>query len=84
MKKIRRHIPGKQKKNRKAVQERLEKQTASFGKHPKECCVCSTPFERTKETVKTWQVVIKSERVRLTCPDCWDIIEKVVEKEHEE
>jgi hypothetical protein len=79
MKKIRHHVPGKKKKERKEAKERLEKQTAAFLDHPKECCVCKTEFERTHETVKTWQVSVVEDRVRLTCPDCWGKINEVLE-----
>ena len=79
MKKIRKHIPGKRKQEWKEAKERLEKQTAAFLDHPKECCVCKTEFERTHETVKTWQVSVVEDRVRLTCPDCWGKINEVLE-----
>lgn len=79
MKKIRRHIPGKRKRDRKEAKERLEKQAAAFLDHPEECCVCEAKFERTHETVKTWQVSIIEDRVRLTCPDCWEVFSKVKE-----
>ena len=78
-KKIRKHIPGKKKQERKEAKERLEKQAAAFLDHPKECCVCKTEFERTHETVKTWQVSVVEDRVRLTCPDCWGKINEVLE-----
>jgi hypothetical protein len=81
MKKLRNINTNKRKKERKSAQQKLQKQTAAFLKHPKECCVCKTEFERTTETVKTWQVVIREERVRLTCPNCWSIIQEVVEKD---
>lgn len=79
MKKLRKHIPGKRKREMKKAKERLEKQAAAFLDHPKECCVCKTEFERTHETVKTWQVSVVEDRVRLTCPDCWGIINKAME-----
>lgn len=79
MKKIRKHIPGKRKREKKEANERLEKQAAAFLDHPKECCVCKTEFERTHETVKTWQVSVVEDRVRLTCPDCWGKINEVLE-----
>lgn len=79
MKKIRKHIPGKRKREKKEAKERLEKQAAAFLNHPKECCVCKTEFERTHETVKTWQVTVVEDRVRLTCPDCWEVFSKVKE-----
>jgi hypothetical protein len=82
--KIRKVNTNKRKKERKLAQERLQKQTAAFLDHPKECCVCNTPFERTRETVKTWQVVTRENRVRLTCPDCWDKVEGIVEIKNED
>ena len=79
MRKIRKVNTNKRKKERKDAKEKLEKQTAAFLDHPKECCVCKTEFERTHETVKTWQVTVVEDRVRLTCPDCWEVFGKVKE-----
>ncbi|MEE8323892.1 MAG: hypothetical protein V3R57_09750 [Candidatus Bathyarchaeia archaeon] len=81
MKKIRKVNTKKRKKERKAAQARLEAQTAAFLQHPTECCVYKVEFERTKETVATWQVTIREKRIRLTCPKCWDIIKKALENE---
>ena len=81
MKKLRNINTNKRKKERKSAQQKLQKQTAALLDHPKECCVCKTEFERTTETVKTWQVIIREERVRLTCPTCWGIIQEVVEND---
>jgi len=80
MKKLRKVNPTKRKQERKDAQERLEAQTSMFLDHPKECCVCNVPFERNKETVKTWQVTIREDRVRLTCPECWSIIQEGLER----
>tara|TARA_R100001509_G_C4727039_1_gene168513 strand:+ start:121 stop:372 length:252 start_codon:yes stop_codon:yes gene_type:complete len=80
MKKIRRHVPGKRKKQRKELMKRLENQTTTLMQHPKECCVCKAPFERNKETVKAWQVVVREEEVRLTCPRCWGLVQEALEK----
>jgi hypothetical protein len=79
--KIRKVNSNARKKERKNAQLKLQKQTTAFLNHPKECCVCKTEFERTTETVKTWQVIIREERVRLTCPKCWSIIQEVVESD---
>jgi hypothetical protein len=81
MKKIRKVIPGQRKQERKSAQENMERQVALFSKHPTECCVCKLGFERTKETVLSWQVTINEERVRLTCPKCWGIIKEAMESE---
>jgi hypothetical protein len=83
MKKIKRHVPGKKKKQRKELMKRLENQTAAFMDHPKECCACKTPFERTHEAVKTWHVMVRESEVRLTCPRCWALVEKALEKKED-
>lgn len=80
MKKIRKVNTKKRKKERKEAMERLEKQTAAFLDHPKECCVCGVPFVRNHETVKTWQVTVVEDRVRLTCPICWGKITEALER----
>jgi len=78
MKKLRKVDTNKRKRERKDVKKALERKAAMFLNHTKECCVCQQPFERTKETVKTWHVVVREERVRLTCPPCWDTVQKAV------
>ena len=80
MKKLRKANGTKRKQERKDAQETMERQTALFAKHPTECCVCKEQFERTKETVKAWQVTIREDRVRLTCPNCWGIIKEGLER----
>jgi len=69
------------KEAQKEAQERLQKTTAAFLDHPTECCLCKASFVRNKKTVKTWHVVVNEDRVRLTCPECWGLIAKLVEKE---
>ena len=82
MKKIRKVDTNKRKKKRKEIEKALQQQTAMFLDHPRECCMCRIDFERTKETVKTWQVVTQEGRVRLTCPECWNILLRTL-KENE-
>jgi hypothetical protein len=81
MKKIRKVDIRRRKKEVKEAEEKLAHTTSLIQSHPKECCLCRSPFERTPQTVKTWQVMIKEDIVRLTCPDCWGTIREVVEKE---
>lgn len=61
-------------KRRKALRKELNKylaeQAEAFMNHPKECCVCAEPFERTVETTKTWQVLVKEDKIFLSCPAC--------------
>ncbi len=80
MKKLRKVNTAKRKQERKSAQEKMERQAALFAKHPTECCVCNEHFERTKETVKSWQVIIREDRVRLTCPKCWNTIQEGLER----
>tara|TARA_R110002012_G_scaffold528_2_gene2465 strand:- start:8747 stop:8995 length:249 start_codon:yes stop_codon:yes gene_type:complete len=81
MKKIRRIKPGQKKRERRDAEAALKKKTAAFLDHPQECCVCTTPFERTKETVSSWHVSVIEGRVRMACPDCWNLVRQTVEKE---
>ena len=80
MKKFRKLNRSKRKVQRKEAQERLAAQTALMMKHPKECCVCDKKFVRNSQTVKTWQVTVREDRVRLTCADCWKVIEEGLER----
>ena len=79
MKKFRNIKPGQRKRERKEAQAALEQRMAAFLDHDKECCVCKAEFVRNLETVKTWQVTVIENRVRLTCPDCWGTINEVLE-----
>ncbi len=81
--KIRKVNTNKRKKARKEAAKKLEQQAQAILDHPDTCCVCGTSFERTKETVKTWQVVVREDRVRLTCPSCWATITEVLETEND-
>tara|TARA_B100000427_G_C15369699_1_gene533744 strand:- start:299 stop:547 length:249 start_codon:yes stop_codon:yes gene_type:complete len=81
MKKLRKVNTNKRKKERKALQKKLQNQTSLMMKHPKECCVCATKFERTPATVTEWKIVVREKRVRLTCPKCWSTIQEALEKE---
>ena len=78
--KIRKINTKKRKEERKEAARDLQRKTAAFLDHPTECCVCSTGFIRDNKTVKTWQVVINEDRVRLTCPACWTKINQVLDK----
>ena len=80
MKKLRKTIPGKRKQDRKNAEEEIERKVALFASHPTDCCVCKSVFERSKETVQSWQVTIRKDRVRLTCPKCWSIIQEGLER----
>tara|TARA_R100000008_G_C3534629_1_gene141277 strand:- start:341 stop:595 length:255 start_codon:yes stop_codon:yes gene_type:complete len=81
--KIRKVNTNKRKKERKDARRQLEKQAAAFLDHPTECSVCKAPFTRTKETVKEWHVVVRSDRVRLACPRCWGLVEERLEQEND-
>jgi len=81
MKKLRKTTPGKRKQDRKGAEEEMKRKVALFAQHPTDCCVCKSPFERNKETVKSWRVVVREERVRLTCPKCWGIIQEAMEND---
>ena len=78
--KLRKVNTKKRKQERKEANKKLAEQASKMMNHTTECCVCNASFKRTKETVKTWQVTIHQERVRLTCPECWARIKERVEE----
>lgn len=80
MKKLRKVVT-KKGKTAKAIKKLLTEQAALMMNHPKECCVCKEPFERTPETVKTWQVTVLQEKktVRLTCPSCTQLVREALD-----
>ena len=80
MKKLRKVVT-KKGKPAKAIKKLLTEQAALMMNHPKECCVCKEPFERTPETVKTWQVTVLQEKktVRLTCPSCTQLVREALD-----
>ena len=80
MKKLRKVNKAKRKRERKEAQQLLANRASLMMNHPKECCVCNTEFARTRETVKTWNVTVAEDRVRLTCPKCWATLIKEMER----
>ena len=80
MKKLRKVNTSKRKRDRKKAQDRLAQRTAMMLSHPTECCACETPFVRSHDTVKSWNVTINESRIRLTCPGCWRQLEDALEK----
>ena len=76
--KIRKVNTKKRKLFRKELNKALAEQAAAMLNHPKECCLCAAPFERNIESVKSWQVTTKEEKVLLTCPSCWQQVEALV------
>tara|TARA_Y100000593_G_C4184838_1_gene273850 strand:+ start:186 stop:431 length:246 start_codon:yes stop_codon:yes gene_type:complete len=51
--------------------EKLANQMALFGKLPEACLVCSKEFDKKdSDMIRTWNVVVKQDVVRLFCPEC--------------
>jgi len=68
------------KKNRK-----VEEQISLFQNLPDYCLVCESDFDKKdREMVSSWNVVVKEEKVRLYCPDCWNNALKLLEEIKEE
>ncbi len=61
--------------------EELESKIALFSKLPDECLTCQKAFDKKdKEMVMSWTVIVreKEEKVRLYCPECWDMAQDMV------
>ena len=52
-----------------------------FNKLDDHCLVCQKDFDKkNKDMVMSWSVVVKQEKVRLYCPECWGAAKKLVEE----
>tara|TARA_R100000030_G_scaffold90456_2_gene75128 strand:+ start:869 stop:1141 length:273 start_codon:yes stop_codon:yes gene_type:complete len=58
----------------------ISRKMLQFDKLPEQCLTCEKSFDKKdKKMVKTWNVVIKGEdTVRLYCPDCWAMANKII------
>jgi hypothetical protein len=53
------------------AEEKMAEQVALFGKLPGKCDVCQKEFDKKDvDMLKSWNVVVRQEVVRLFCPDC--------------
>ena len=68
-------------KRAKDAQKDIQQKLGLFDKLEDSCLACSEPFDKTsKEQVQSWRVIIKEEKVRLYCPECWDNATKIIEE----
>ncbi len=63
----------------------MQEQLNLFHKLPEVCSSCQEPFDKTnKEMVKSWNVMVKQEVVRLFCPECVrkanEVVDDFIEK----
>lgn len=58
----------------------LADKITQFGNLPDMCLTCEKPFDKkNKKMVRTWSVVVRTEdTVRLYCPECWDMANKII------
>jgi hypothetical protein len=62
-----------QRQKEKAAKKELQKKVGLFTKLEDCCLVCQKDFDKkNKEMVMSWSVVVKEDKVRLYCPECWD------------
>jgi Zn finger protein HypA/HybF involved in hydrogenase expression len=63
-----------------SAQEKMANQVAQFGKLPEKCMTCDAAFDKKdKEMIKSWNVVVRQEEVRLFCPECIKKTQEVLE-----
>ena len=65
----------------KEAKKELQKKVGLFNKLADHCLVCKKDFDKkNKDMVMSWSVVVKEEKVRLYCPECWGAAKKLVEE----
>lgn len=66
-------------KKRKNTEKDLKQKLGLFDQLPENCLTCEKSFDKTNvEEVSTWKVVVKSEQVRLYCPECFETATQIV------
>lgn len=69
----------KQRRNLSKSSKSIEEQISLFQNLPDHCLVCEEHFDsKNKEMVSTWNVIVKEEKVRLYCPECWNNAKKLL------
>jgi len=70
-----------QRQKEKAAKKELQKKVSLFSKLSDHCLVCQKDFDKkNKEMVMSWSVVIKENKVRLYCPECWDRAKNLIKE----
>ena len=65
----------------KEAKKELQRKVGLFNKLDDHCLVCQKDFDKkNKDMVMSWSVVVKQEKVRLYCPECWGAAKKLVEE----
>ncbi len=64
-----------------AAKKELQKKVGLFSKLEDHCLVCQKGFDKkSKDMVMSWSVVVKEEKVRLYCPECWTRAKQLIEE----
>mgnify|MGYP003137023224 FL=1 len=64
-----------------AAKKELQKKVGLFSKLDDHCLVCQKPFDKkNKDMVMSWSVVVKEDKVRLYCPECWTRAQQLIEE----
>ena len=64
-----------------AAKKELQKKVGLFSKLEDHCLVCQKDFDKkNKDMVMSWSVVVKEDKVRLYCPDCWTRAKQLIEE----
>jgi Zn finger protein HypA/HybF involved in hydrogenase expression len=68
-------------KKENAAKKELQKKVGLFSKLEDHCLVCQKDFDKkNKEMVMSWSVVVKEDKVRLYCPDCWSRATQLIDE----
>jgi len=65
----------------KEAKKDLQEKLGLFSKLEDKCLVCQKDFDKkNKEMVMSWSVIVKEDKVRLYCPECWDRANKLIKE----
>jgi hypothetical protein len=64
-----------------AAKKELQKKVGLFSKLEDHCLVCQKDFDKkNRDMVMSWSVVVKEEKVRLYCPECWTRAQELIKE----
>ena len=82
---LERKLMRRQEKETRKFEKKLAKKLNMFDDLPENCLTCEKEYDKKdREQAMTWQVVVKTDAVRLYCPECWDKAKDLINKYMEE
>ena len=82
---LERKLKREQEKEARKFEKKIAKKLNMFDELPENCLACNKEYDKiNKKQAMTWKVVVRTDAVRLYCPECWEKAQDVIKKYMEE